>query len=108
MEADLSRYYQLDIRDLWVIEAGMRRLTLRMIWVRVTHLPPDSSTARALGGGGWTVHDYLVSDLWSALAGRAHPARPAQAVRVADPARLAAAKRRQRSRARQIKRGEIT
>lgn len=83
MEADLSRYHQIDYRDRWRFdEHGRRRLTLRMIWVRIIHLPPQSATQIHLNDGqiawGWT--EYLLADLWQLLVRKPHPNRPKPAV----------------------------
>lgn len=43
VEADLQRYYHLDLRDLW--RGG---LTLRRIGALIRQLPPDSATISAL------------------------------------------------------------
>lgn len=43
MEADLHRYYQIDLLDLW-----RGTLSPRKIRVLVKHLPPESATVRAL------------------------------------------------------------
>lgn len=104
VEADLSRFYHLDYRDRWRFDPeGRRRLTLRMIAVRVRHLPLDSATAMVLGGDGFTATDYLLMDVFHALAGKAHPAREesAKKQRRDDPSRekkLMAARRRAHAR----------
>lgn len=117
MEADLSRYYRIDYRDRWRFdEFGQRLLTLRMIRVRVKHLPPQSALGQALGlDTGWTVGDYLLADVFKALTGKNHPARPKptkqRRQRVPDRKRaekLAAAKRRKAAREAAIARGELT
>lgn len=81
MEADLSRYHQLDYRDRWRFdELGRRRLTLRMISVRVRTLPAGSALRTALNDGRpeWGDTEYLLADVWQASAGskKPHPARP--------------------------------
>lgn len=78
----MSRYHHLDYRDRWRFdEHGRRRLTLRMIAVRVQSLPPGSALRTALNGGRpeWGDSEYLLSDLWQATSGskKPHPARPA-------------------------------
>lgn len=113
VEADLDRYYQRDYRDRWRFDdAGRRKLTLRMILVRIRHLPPDSAVSIALGGAGWTVTDYLVSDLFHAQVGKKHPGRPKDvASKAPSPDRerkLAGARRRRAQRQRAIEAGEIT
>lgn len=116
MEADLSRYHQIDYRDRWRLdEHGRPRLTLRMIAVRVRHLPLDSATAIAVNGEpGWDRLHVLTADVWSALTGKEHPA-----LAVARKSRgkflsaervkaILAARRRARERKRKIEAGEIT
>ena len=112
MEVDLSRYHNgLDYRDRWRFDSeGRRKLTLRMIAVRVKHLPADSATAIATGGTGWTLTDHLIADVFHATSGNPHPWKPAQA-KGSDPARekaKQAAKARARERQRAIDAGEIT
>lgn len=101
--------YGRDIRDLWRYdEHGRRRLTLRMIYVRVLHLPATSALAIDANGGKmpWSLTDHLLADLWyldaKQLAGRKapkdHPGRP-KAKRHVDnsperQARLRAARRK--------------
>lgn len=111
MESDLSRYHQIDYRDRWRFDAeGIRRLTLRMILVRLRHLPAESATSLALGGSGWTIQDYLLAHLYQATAGEPHPSLPKESA-VVDPAREKAirrAKQRAAERQRAIDAGEIT
>ena len=111
MEVDLSRYHQIDYRDRWRFdENGCRKLTLRMIAVRVKHLPADSATAIATGGTGWTLTDHLLADVFHATGGNPHPWKPKQA-KGSDPARekvKQAARARARERQRAIDAGEIT
>ena len=81
VEADLSRYYHIDYRDRWRFnKRGERKLTLRMIAVRVAHLPHDSAISHAVLGAqaGWGVAEYLLADVWQASSGseKGHPARP--------------------------------
>lgn len=47
-----------------------------MIAVRLRHLPPEAACETAVGGSGWTITDYLISDVVHVLRGEAHPARP--------------------------------
>lgn len=112
VEADLSRYHGIDYRDRWRFDVeGRRRLTLRMIRVRVTHLPPDSAVHKALGGPGWSVNDYLTADVFHANSGKPHPARPSgKSAVVESPERrrkVRDARRRARARRKAIERGEI-
>jgi hypothetical protein len=111
VEVDLSRYHQIDYRDRWRFDSqGRRRLTLRMIAVRVKHLPADSATAIATGGTGWTLTDHLLADVYHATAREPHPWKPKQD-KGSDPAHAKAkqaAKARARERQRAIDAGEIT
>lgn len=45
VEADLARYYQADLRDLW---RGGGKLTYRRLQVFIDHLPSESATMTAL------------------------------------------------------------
>lgn len=90
MEADLARYYRIELADLW-----RGRLTLRRLAVLLRHLPSDSAVAVAEGGDGWTLAHYLQADTVHATTGRPHPADPR--IRRAEEekrARLAEAQRR--------------
>jgi len=111
VESDLSRYHNIDYRDRWRFDSeGRRRLTLRMIAVRVKHLPSDSATAIATGGNGWTLADHLLADLYHATAHEIHPWKPKQD-KGSDPAHekaKRAARARVRERQRAIDAGEIT
>ncbi|MFD0044746.1 hypothetical protein ACFVGV_06100 [Pseudarthrobacter scleromae] len=73
VEADLQRFYRVDLADFWRGELSLRRLS-----VLIHHLPADSATARATGDAspGWDVSAYLLADLYHAWTGQAHPARP--------------------------------
>ena len=101
----------IDYRDRWRFDAnGHRVLTLRRIWVLLSHLPPDSAVSRAEGSPGWTNTDVLLMDLWGATTGELHPLYP-KSSKAADPARekaLRLAKGRARERQRAIDAGEIT
>ncbi|RVW06223.1 hypothetical protein [Rhodococcus spongiicola] len=71
VEADLDRYYQRDIRDLWRCDdEGRPLLTLRQVWVRIRHLPSDSALAIADNGGTvpWSITDHLLADTWLVIA----------------------------------------
>ena len=95
MEADLSRFHHLDLRDRWrfeevILASGrrvlLRKLTTRMIYVRIKDgLPPTSSLAIHFNGGRWpwTLTDHLLADLYyverQAIEGKKakdHPGRP--------------------------------
>jgi hypothetical protein len=101
VEADLSRYYSLDLRDLWRFDSnGSRKLTYRMIQSRIRHLPFDAATTLALGGTGWGLEHHLAADIFHAFAGIPHPGLPKQ-VKTEDPIRkrkIAEAKERMRLR----------
>lgn len=99
MEADLSAYHHLDYRDRWRYEevlrpdgskAILRKLSTRMIYVRLRHgMPPESALGIHFNEGKWPwrLTDHLLADLWflhrQELEGRKakdHPSRPAPAV----------------------------
>ena len=111
VESDLSRYHQIDYRDRWRFDAdGHRKLTLRMIAVRLAHLPFDSATKLALDGTGWGLGDYLTAHLYAATVGEPHPWLPEEA-KAEDPQRAKAirlGKQRVTERQRAIDAGEIT
>lgn len=124
MEADLSRYYGLDLRDHWRSDAdGRPRLTLRMIVVRVRYLPRDSACALILADQDsplWSRTDELLDELRREVAAsrgvkrpKPHPDRVKgkRARKHDDPDRArrrARAKARKRERDRQIEEGVIT
>jgi len=91
VESDLNRFWNLDLRDRWRFdEHGRRRLTLRQIHARITHLPADSALAVAMNRRSPV--ELLLMDLYEPLAGRAHPARPLTAAQIAERKAEAAAK----------------
>lgn len=47
LEADLHRYYRLDLRDLWRPHGGRSRMTFRLLSVLYDGLPGDSLTKTA-------------------------------------------------------------
>lgn len=52
MEADLARYYNIDIRDRWRRDdRGVRLLTLRRLRNLLVNLPPDAALMPHLTGG---------------------------------------------------------
>lgn len=111
MESDLSRYYNIDYRDRWRFNAdGTRRLTLRMIYVRLRGLPNDSATATAEGSGGWTLAHHLAAHTFQAMSGEKHPWTPDTSATVsADRIRAkASALARKRQRELDIAEGRIT
>lgn len=73
VEADLLRFYRVDLGDLYRGELSLRRLS-----VLIKHLPSESATVRARSAlpTGWDLHAYLLADLFHAFAGQPHPARP--------------------------------
>lgn len=118
MEADLSRFHNIDYRDRWRFDAqGRRRLTLRMIWVRVKHLPTDSAVAQVLRGDDvdWRVEHQLFDEMRMTLQAahgvrdpKPHPLRPKPGPAPDSPnrrKRLAAARRRQAERKRRFGEG---
>jgi hypothetical protein len=113
LEADLARFYHCDLRDLYRFDAdGVRRLTLRMVLVRVKHLPADSAL-----GGGWTRSEHLLDELRRQVAGSAgvknpkpHPDRPKRKPRRMTKqrkAKLDDARRRARERRKAIAEGRL-
>lgn len=76
MEADLSLFHHLDIRDLGRQVDGRFVLTYRMVLVRLRHLPPDSALRQALADGPiLSTTDVLLAHNWqaSARSKRPHP-----------------------------------
>lgn len=63
----------MDLGDLW-----RGRLSLRRLSVLVEHLPSGCATRAAIDGFGfgWTEDSYLLADVFHAVAGMEHPARP--------------------------------
>jgi hypothetical protein len=74
VESDLMRFWNLDYRDRWRFDDSRRRLTLRQIHARLSHLPADSALAIAMGRRSPV--ELLLMDIYEPLAGRPHPARP--------------------------------
>jgi hypothetical protein len=74
VESDLARFWNLDYRDRWRFEDGRRRLTLRQIHARLSHLPTDSALAVEMGRRSPV--ELLLMDIYEPLAHRVHPARP--------------------------------
>ncbi|MBM0205035.1 hypothetical protein JNW90_19755 [Micromonospora sp. STR1s_5] len=83
VEADLQRYYRIDLADLW-----RGRLTLRRLATLLRYLPVGAATLDTYGdpAAGWTRSDYLLTDVFHALTGKPHPARPAPVSKRRDPA----------------------
>lgn len=87
IEADLSRFHHIDYRDRWRRDVdGVRRLTLRMIYVRVIHLPADSALSLHYsdGASAWDLHAHLLADLSARLAGIEYSSRPGHGSNDAD------------------------
>lgn len=73
VEADLQRFYGVNLADYWRGELSIRRLS-----VLIHSLPNDSATATKAGQveAGWDVHAFLLADLYHAFTGEPHPSRP--------------------------------
>lgn len=106
VESDLDRFWGIDYRDRWRRDsAGHRALTLRQIHVRLSNLPGESALAITLGRR--TGAELLLMDVYKAIAGQDHPARPmtpeeaAQAR--AEQAALSKARADSRARANRVK-----
>lgn len=67
VEADLQRFYQIDIRDRWL--RGPHRLTFRRMGVLLQNLPQEAAIWGKLPSGV-EVHVMEVRDLF---AGERHP-----------------------------------
>lgn len=63
VEADLARFYGLDIADYW-----RGTLSARRVWTLVTHLPEDAATAKAQRGNHWSEQMYLLAHLVDVVA----------------------------------------
>lgn len=93
-ESDLLRFWHLDYCDRWRFDAeGRRRLTLRRINACLMN-PPDGSALGAVLGRRSTT-ELVVMDLFEAITGKPHPARPLRPDEIAARDKLAdeAAKR---------------
>lgn len=118
MEADLARYYDVDLRDLWRRDTeGRPRLSWRRLRSLVRFLPPESAVAWiARGRTPWRLEHLLLADLFLALTGKQHPLAAAEVKaqrleQLEAPERLdrvAEARRRAQERRAAIERGEIT
>lgn len=64
IEADLQRYYRIDLGDFYRGDLSARRLN-----VLIRYLPARSALVAALNDGqtGWTRTDHLLADLWALL-----------------------------------------
>jgi hypothetical protein len=71
--ADLQRFYNLDLRDLWREDTT---LTPRYVLWLVEHLPPESATIASMKGGPehrpWTIETFLLAQAVNLLAGANH------------------------------------
>lgn len=96
VESDLARFWHCDYRDRWRFDAdGHRKLTLRQIHARISHLPADSALAITMGRRSPT--ELLLMDLYEPMAGRVHPARPLTPEQLAERNAEAAAKAKARA-----------
>jgi hypothetical protein len=93
VESDLHRFWGVDYRDRWRFDADNRRLlTLRQIYARISHLPADSALAIVMGRR--SPIELLTMDVFEAVAGQAHPARPLTPEQAVERKRAAEAKRK--------------
>lgn len=77
MEADLSQFHNIDLRDRWRrLPDGSRALTLRMLNVRIRRLPPESAVATIARDNAvhWSNEALLLADIWQAVV----PVKPGQ------------------------------
>jgi hypothetical protein len=83
VEADLKRFYSVDLGDLWRGGLSLRRLS-----VYLHNLPPESAVHQWRSGlpRGWDLHSLLLADLFHAFTGQPHPNRP----KPKDPAKKSA------------------
>lgn len=104
VEADLHRWYHVDLVDLY-----RGRLSLRKVGVLVRHLPAEAATVEKITGNpAWSLEAILLDDLRMALThsekrkAKPHPARRRLAAaakkRPQSPARTAMWAERQRRR----------
>jgi hypothetical protein len=72
IEADLLRFYRVDLLDLYRGTLSPRRLG-----VLISALPAKSALVRALNGGEppWSRLEHLIADLWSVFTKKDHPKR---------------------------------
>lgn len=81
VEADLSAFHHLDYRDRWRRDPdGLRKLTLRMIYVRVKYLPAKSALSLHFSGGtsAWDLKAHILADIVLLLSSQEaeYPGRP--------------------------------
>lgn len=84
VEADLSAFHHIDYRDRWRTDTdGLRKLTLRMIYVRVKHLPSKSALSLHFSGGtsAWDLKAHILADIVLILSNQEaeYPGRPGRA-----------------------------
>lgn len=93
----MQRFYNIDLSKFYSGELSLRRLS-----VLVAHLPVGSAIWSDQNGVpyGWTLNDLLTADLYQALTGTPHPARPSgkEAAEAERAKKLAAALKRQQER----------
>lgn len=115
VEADLQRFYTVDIRDRHIRnDAGVVWLPLRRLWVLISSLPAHAATAAELRTQSvWSIEAHLLDDLRMVWTGskdkpaKPHPDRPRPKPMTSDPKKLAAARRRRDARRKAIESGEI-
>ncbi|WDS51650.1 tail assembly chaperone [Microbacterium phage Barnstormer] len=74
VEADLLRFYGVDLGGLYRGELSLRRVS-----VLIANLPPDAALNRIglpPSATGWDTNSFLLADVFAALTGKAHPLRP--------------------------------
>lgn len=74
VEADLQRYYQINLADLWRGGLNVRRLS-----ILIQFLPPDSAVAAAVTGmpREWnSIIPWLLDWISQGLSGEPFPGRP--------------------------------
>lgn len=69
----MKRFYGVDLGDLW--RGG---LTLRQLRVFIDYMPQGAAVWAHLNDipFGWSLTDLLIADLFQAMTGEPHPARP--------------------------------
>jgi hypothetical protein len=72
LEADLARYYAVDLTDYY-----QGRMTMRRLSVLADQLPDGGHVWAAQTGEqpGWSVEALLLADVFWALTGEQHPSR---------------------------------
>lgn len=84
IEADLQRYYKIDLNDFYRGEISPRRLG-----VLIRYLPTDSTLVSALNDGQpmWGSVEHLLADLWALLVRANTPKDEAPAEPLDHPVR---------------------